>query len=125
MSIKCNMFSRYKAFVAFTAKEMPTSMEDLVHMAMGISGEAGEHLDAVKKTFAYGKELDTENIIEELGDILFYIQGELNVLDIPAVQDLSDLMELNTLKLTKRYPQGYSDVDAIERKDKVEVGEQG
>lgn len=46
---------------------------DLLHMAVGVSGEAGELLDAVKKAVIYNKEMDLENIIEELGDLEFYM----------------------------------------------------
>ena len=36
----------------------------LIHAAMGIAGEAGELLDAVKKHVVYDKELNMGNIIE-------------------------------------------------------------
>lgn len=38
-------------------------------MATGVSGEAGELLDAVKKSVVYKKPLDRENVVEELGDL--------------------------------------------------------
>src|ERR1035437_131468 len=41
----------------------------ILHMVVGISGEAGELLDAIKKQVIYRKPLDRENVIEELGDI--------------------------------------------------------
>lgn len=47
---------------------------DLVHMAMGVSGEAGELLDAVRKHAIDGEELDIENMKEELGDLEFYME---------------------------------------------------
>ncbi len=43
-----------------------------LHAAVGVSGEAGELLDAIKKTWIYEEPLDLENIIEECGDSLFY-----------------------------------------------------
>jgi hypothetical protein len=36
----------------------------MLHCVVGISGEAGELLDAVKKTWVYGKALDHDNLIE-------------------------------------------------------------
>ena len=57
---------------------------------------------------------DWENITEELGDLLFYIQGMANILGIP----LQVLIDQNMNKLTKRYPQGYTDQAAIARADK-------
>ena len=35
-------------------------VDNLMHMAAGISGEAGEVLDIVKKAFAYGTEKQQE-----------------------------------------------------------------
>jgi NTP pyrophosphatase (non-canonical NTP hydrolase) len=87
----------------------------LVHAAMGISGEAGELVDAVKKHWVYGKPLDTENVLEECGDVLFYLVAMLNECEF----SLMDAMEHNEAKLAKRYPDGWSEQAAIERKDKA------
>ena len=111
-----NHHTNYAKFVASRMKTMDTPLLDIVHMAMGIAGESGELVDAVKKRFAYNKPLDLDNVMEELGDILFYVQGML--LAIGNGYTLSALMELNTEKLTRRYPSGYSDADAIARADK-------
>jgi hypothetical protein len=46
-----------------------------LHMAIGVSGEAGKLFDAIKKFAIYQKPLDFTNLIEELGDIEFYLQG--------------------------------------------------
>lgn len=86
----------------------------ILHAAVGISGESGELLDAVKKTWIYGKELDCENIIEECGDLLFYITAIL----IHTKSGLNDAFEHNYKKLSKRYPNGYSDECALNRADK-------
>ena len=82
---------------------------------MGISGEAGELVDAVKKHWVYGKPLDTENVLEECGDVLFYVAALLNECGF----SLMDAMEYNEAKLAKRYPDGWSEQAAIERKDKA------
>lgn len=87
----------------------------LVHAAVGVSGEAGELLDAVKKHWIYGKPLDVANLIEEVGDALFYLQA----LATEAGFTLDDAMRQNVIKLSKRYPQGYTDQAAQDRADKV------
>jgi len=85
------------------------------HMATGVSTEAGELLDAVKKYAVYQKEIDRENVIEELGDLEFYMEGIRQALDI----ERDDVLLHNYNKLNKRYHQGkYSDQQAQERKDK-------
>lgn len=86
----------------------------MVHASMGIAGEAGEVIDAVKKTWIYGKPLDRENILEECGDLLFYISALLT----QTGYTLDDAMNANMDKLKKRYPEGYTDEAAIARADK-------
>ena len=116
-----NITDEYAQFVHSRTKNLGTFDSNLAHMALGIAGEAGELVDAIKKTYAYNKPLDVDNIYEELGDILFYIQGMLNW--IGATWTLEDLIVINTDKLTKRYPQGYTDQAAIARADKMIQGE--
>jgi NTP pyrophosphatase (non-canonical NTP hydrolase) len=87
----------------------------LLHMAVGVSGEAGELLDAIKKHCVYQKQINMDNVIEEAGDILFYLTGLLNDLNI----SLEDCIKANMDKLSKRYPNGtYSNAAAIARADK-------
>src|SRR5574343_533576 len=73
-NIRGNDTSRYVAvnyefskMVSHLFKEMENETSSLLHAAVGISGEAGELLDAVKKTWIYNKSLDVQNVIEELG----------------------------------------------------------
>ena len=85
------------------------------HMAIGISGEAGELLDAVKKSSIYQKPLDRENVIEELGDLEFYMEGLRQGLNISR----EETIEANINKLGKRYSSGaYSNSQAQDRADK-------
>lgn len=88
---------------------------DQIHAIMGIVGEAGELLDAVKKSVIYNKPLDRDNVIEELGDIEFYLQQLRANLGISRIETL----HANISKLNKRYPAGgYSDKQAQGRADK-------
>ena len=85
-----------------------------LHMAVGISGEAGELLDAVKKATIYRKPLDIPNIVEECGDLLFYIAGMLDSIGV----DIESAISANVSKLSIRYGKSYSDAAAIQRADK-------
>lgn len=85
-----------------------------LHMAVGISGEAGELLDAVKKATIYRKPLDIANIVEECGDLLFYIDGILDSIGV----SLDDVIAENMEKLSIRYGKSYSNQAAIQRADK-------
>jgi NTP pyrophosphatase (non-canonical NTP hydrolase) len=87
----------------------------LLYMAVGVVGKAGELIDAVKKHVVYGKPLGAENMLEELGDIEFYLEGIRQALFITRGQCL----RANMLTLSLRYPAGrYSDAAAVERLDK-------
>jgi len=86
----------------------------MLHMGVGVSGEAGELIDAIKKYVIYRKELDRENVVEELGDIEFYMEGLRQGLGITREETL----EANIQKLGKRYQDGYSDEAAQARADK-------
>lgn len=104
----------YAAFVDVLFKRMGSPEGDAMHAAAGIAGEAGEIIDAVKKNWAYNKPLDKDNVIEELGDILFYVQAMASLMEV----SLSECIVANMNKLQIRYPQGYTDAAAIARADK-------
>lgn len=91
----------------------------LLHMAVGIATEAGELLDAIKKYAIYNKPVDFENVIEELGDLEFYMQGLRAEFDIAR----DDTLRHNCDKLLEgqkaRYKSGtYTDEQAQARADK-------
>ena len=95
--------------------EMTPKKAHCWHMATGISGESGELLDAIKKWVLYRKPLDVQNVIEELGDIEFYLEGLRNSLGLTR----HNILKANMEKLLVRYSDGeYSDYAAINRKDK-------
>lgn len=90
------------------------SSGQLLHGALGLSGEAGELLDAVKKHIMYGKELDRANVLEEAGDALWYLSLVLESVG----SNFSEVMQLNHDKLEKRYPGGFTEALAQLRLDK-------
>lgn len=88
---------------------------DLWHGCTGVVTEAGELMDACKKAVVYGQELDVENVVEELGDLEFYLEQIRQRLGIKR----SETLLHNVNKLSRRYPsQNYSDKNAEERADK-------
>lgn len=76
----------------------------LVWNALGLAGEAGEVADTVKKAVFHQHGLDRDELIKELGDVLWYVAALCSKLDTP----MSEVMERNIAKLKKRYPEGYS-----------------
>lgn len=109
--------------VAMLVKEPGALLADLtpesahvLHMAVGISGEAGELLDAAKKHAIYNKPIDRENVIEELGDLEFYMEGLRQALGIGREETL----EANLGKLSLRYTKlSFTNEDAQARADKA------
>lgn len=94
----------------------------LMHDLYGITGEVGELVDAIKKHTIYGKTLDLDNIIEELGDLEFYLQDLRTNLGLTREQTLVSNME----KLAKRYPNfNYTDARALARADKISQPQNG
>lgn len=85
------------------------------HHVTGIAGESGELLDAIKKHVIYRKPLDRANVIEELGDLEFYMEGLRQGLNITREETIAG----NITKLSARYASlQYSDAAAQARADK-------
>lgn len=84
-----------------------------MHAAIGLAGESGELLDLFKKHWVYGKDIDVNKVLEEMGDVLHYFTMLCILMDV----SWQDVMDNNVAKLLKRYPQGYTDAAAIARAD--------
>tara|TARA_B100001564_G_C20408615_1_gene564606 strand:- start:174 stop:584 length:411 start_codon:yes stop_codon:yes gene_type:complete len=80
-------------------------MPRLLTAALGLSAEAGEFTEVVKKIVFQGKPLDKDNIYHmqrELGDVLWYWMQGCMALNI----DPNDVIQMNIDKLKSRYPGG-------------------
>lgn len=86
---------------------------DKANYAMGLSGEAGEVTDTIKKFLCHGHPVDKKKIIEELGDVLHYLSGLATMYDLT----LDEVAAGNIEKLMKRYPNGFNTEDSIKRVD--------
>lgn len=107
---------RQNAEGPFSVADLSTSQVHLLHMTVGAVGESGELAEALGKHLA-GEPLDKENVREEIGDILFYLQGIIGELGM----SLDEVLLANKAKLLgNRYAAGYSDKAAQERADKAE-----
>ena len=83
----------------------------ILHASIGLSTESGELLDQIKKHLFYGKELDMQNIKEEIGDMLWYVA----ILCDAAEYSMEQAMKDNIAKLAKRYGDKFSDYNALNR----------
>jgi len=81
----------------------------LLTAALGMSAEAGEFTEVVKKIFLQGKKYNEESVFHmkrELGDICWYLAQACMALDT----NFREIMEMNYEKLSARYPEGAFDV---------------
>ena len=81
------------------------SRERLIHAAFGMQTESAEFSDALKKSLFYGKPLDTTNLKEELGDLLWYIALAMDELDTNFETETNRVIS----KLKLRYPDKFSE----------------
>lgn len=87
----------------------------IIIAALKLTSETGELNDTLVKHLAYGKELDFDNLEEELGDIMWYVSDLITACDF----DIRNVLNRNIQKLKIRYPEKFTEKDAVERKDKV------
>ena len=81
----------------------------LMTAAFGISAEAGEFTEVIKKIFLQGKPYNDDNVFHlkrELGDICWYIAQACMALDTT----FEEVLQMNYEKLSARYPEGTFDV---------------
>lgn len=83
----------------------------ILHAAAGMCTEAGEFVDQLKKHIFYGKPLDTINLEEEIGDLFWYV----GIMCDTGGFDITSIMEKNIAKLRKRYPDKFTEHDALNR----------
>lgn len=76
----------------------------LTNCALGLSGETGQLVYLIKDYTFKGKKFDREQIIHEMGDVLWYLSQIAEWADI----DFNEVAEKNIETLNKRYPNGFS-----------------
>ena len=87
----------------------------LLTAAVGMSAEAGEFTEVVKKIIFQGKPVNEDNLFHlkrELGDIMWYVAQACIGLNI----SLDEVLEMNVDKLKARYPGGEFDVHFSENR---------
>ena len=87
----------------------------LLTAALGLSAEAGEFTEVVKKIILQGKPYNEDNVFHmkrELGDICWYLAQACMALDTT----FDEVIEMNVDKLKERYPGGEFDVHKSENR---------
>tara|TARA_R100000234_G_C4928342_1_gene147319 strand:+ start:275 stop:676 length:402 start_codon:yes stop_codon:yes gene_type:complete len=89
--------------------------ERMLTAAVGLSAEAGEFTEIVKKILFQGKPVNDENLFHlkrELGDVMWYVMQACMGLNV----SLEEVIEMNVDKLKARYPGGEFDVHYSENR---------
>jgi NTP pyrophosphatase (non-canonical NTP hydrolase) len=106
-------FDEYQQHALRTAGKQETKAERYCMASMGLSGEAGETTDYMKKVVFHGHPLDVDRVKKEIGDVLWYAA----VLADACGLKLSEIAEANVDKLRKRYPEGFDPALSQNRKE--------
>lgn len=97
-------FAAFQASVARTYCGPWSQREQRFVHACGLSGEAGEVTDLIKKFEGHGHDFDREKLVNELGDVLYYVASCAMNYGI----DLAEVAAANMQKVAARYPNGFS-----------------
>ena len=95
--------------------ETDADVPHLLTAALGLTAEAGEFTEIVKKIILQGKPYNEDNVFHmkrELGDICWYIAQACMALDTT----FDEIIEMNVEKLQARYPGGEFDVHNSENR---------
>jgi NTP pyrophosphatase (non-canonical NTP hydrolase) len=97
----------------YQERALRTVPEDvkLEYLASKLIIEAAEAAQVVIKHVHHGHKLNQTKLVEELGDVLWYLAVLLEQVDVT----LAECAYLNIEKLSKRYPNGFSVEDSINR----------
>lgn len=104
-------FETFRKDVLRTVRSDLPERDRLLMGALGISGEAGEVADSLKKMLFHGHPLDVPAVADELGDVMWYVVLLCDTLGLT----LDEVMEANVEKRRKRYPEGFTSERSIHR----------
>ncbi len=103
----------YSTLALRTAPLNQSQWSNLIHAALGAGGESGEIEDHVKKVAFNGRPLDRDHLIEEVGDVMWY----LNLLVSELGTTWGHVLSVNISKLKARYPDMKFDAERSLNRD--------
>ena len=105
-------FNEYMQEVQRTSSVMLDGSKEAIYMTgLGLMGEVGEYAEIIKKGFFHGHPIMHQDVIEELGDILWYWTACCKVMGIDPLH----VINYNIQKLHIRYPNGFDTERSINR----------
>jgi NTP pyrophosphatase (non-canonical NTP hydrolase) len=91
-------------------KDLPKDSH-VTNGVLGLAGEAGECADLLKKHYYQDARPIKEQMIYELGDVMWYVAETAAGLGV----SLEEIAECNITKLRKRYPEGFDPNRSLHR----------
>lgn len=95
-------FDEYQKKAYVSIQPHANNKEEVIHWAVGLGEEVGETLGVVKHKY-YGDQYSVEDMVGELGDVLWHVAALCTSLGL----EMSDVAEYNLAKLLFRYPNGF------------------
>lgn len=108
-----NTLDDYQVLASRTSKAGQQQQDRITNAALGAAGEAGELANKWKKMLFHGHEFDRDALIDEMGDVLWYLAEMSSAVGV----NFTEVAQRNVEKLTRRYPEGFSEQCSINRED--------
>jgi len=105
--------NEYQELAQRTSNKALDQRGHLFNGVLGLSGEAGECADLVKKHYFQDGRLFVDALEDELGDVLWYVAETAKALGL----SLEEVAERNVEKLKKRYPEGFAAERSLHREE--------
>lgn len=96
------------AYQRWTRRTRTDDPNNRIGFALGLNGEAGEVAEIIKKEVLHGRAPDRAHLIEELGDVLWYLA---RLADEDGIT-MAEVIAANQGKLEARYPNGFTREDS-------------
>lgn len=93
-------FSEYQQLTNRAIPEHDNKKDAILHWCIGLSEECGEVMSVIKHHFYGGEEINREDLVKEIGDILWYTAALCREAGI----SLEGVAKINAQKLIHRFP---------------------
>lgn len=103
--------NEYQQLAQRTSRHDLPQESHITNGVLGLAGEAGECADLLKKHFYQDGRPFRLDLIEEIGDVLWYVAETAAGLGV----SLEAIAETNINKLKKRYPEGFDAEKSLHR----------
>ncbi len=103
--------SEYQRLTDRAIPEHENKKDAVLHWCIGLSEECGEVLSVVKHHYYGGEELNKEDLVKEIGDVMWYLAALCRETGI----DMDAASQLNAEKLMHRFPDDFDNERSARR----------